>query len=152
MGSACICPFFILSDPFLNSFTPYSLNATCCDDCGCLARAFKFVPCAAANADGLAEVCDCHQVHYVHMWCLSSLWRRLSYSMLYITGRSCVKGLRSTIVPIHICRRNSVHRLLGKTVAYFHPFFSSFLFFLFSRPVTPLDSDTYWSKCEQSRA
>jgi hypothetical protein len=93
MGSACICPFFILSNPFLDSFTPYSLNATCCDDCGCSASALEFVPGAAANADGLAEVSDCHHVHYVHILCLSSLWRRLSYKIVYSIEAVRAKGV-----------------------------------------------------------
>jgi len=93
MGSACICPFFILSNPFLNGFTPYPLDSTCCDYCGCSASALKFVPGATANADGLAEVCDCHQVHYVHMLYLSSFWRRLLYKMMFIIEMPCIKGM-----------------------------------------------------------
>jgi hypothetical protein len=89
----CCCPFFILSNPFLNSFTPYSLNATCCDDCGCSASALEFVPGATANADGLAEISDCHQVHYVHMLYLSSLWRWLLYKMMCIIEERCIKGM-----------------------------------------------------------
>lgn len=91
MGSAYICPFFILSNPLLNSFTPYPLNATCCDDCGCSASALEFVPGATANADGLAEVRDCHQVHCVHMLCLLSLWRRFLYRIVYSIEAARVK-------------------------------------------------------------
>lgn len=98
MGSACIFPPFILSNPFLDSFTPYSLNATRCDNRRCSASALEFMPGATANADGSAEVCDCHHVHYVHMLCLSSLWGPLLYKMMCIIEIPCAKEC-SLIVP-----------------------------------------------------
>ena len=145
VGISC-CPFFILSNPFLNGFTPYSLNATCCDDCRCFARALEFVPGATANADSLAKVTDCHQLHSVHMLCLSLLWSRFLYKIVYhrvgVSKRYVLLLFRFVfavrIRGIYCCRKQA-------------SFFSLILFFLFSSPITLLDSVAYSSKCEQSR-
>ena len=150
MGSACICPFFILSNPFLNGFTPYSLDSTCCDDCGCLAFAFEFVPGAAADANSFAEVSDCHHVHYVHILCLSSPWCWLSYKIVCSTEPLREKGMfYQCSVCIFVVRIQCADALENFVLA--PPFFSSFLFFLFSRPIILFLSVTYLPKCEQSR-
>jgi len=51
---------FVLSKPCLSRFLSDALNATDCDNGGCCALALEFVPGATANADGLAEVRNCH--------------------------------------------------------------------------------------------
>lgn len=150
MCGICCCSFFILSNPFLNSFTPYSLDSTCCDDCGGLACAFEFVPGAAANADSLAEVSDCHHVHYVHILCLSSPWCRLLYKIVCSIEPVRAKGMfHQCSSSIFVVRIQCTDLL--ESFAFAAPFFSLFLFFLNSRPIIYLYSVTYIPKCEQSR-